>query len=82
MKALLNKLQQPVDDDAASRLELLLDELEKWNRKVNLTAIRKRDEMVTAHILDSLVARPLLEGRQVLDVGTGPGFPGAWRRRV
>ena len=76
MKALLNKLQQPVDDDAASRLELLLDELEKWNRKVNLTAIRKRDEMVTAHILDSLVARPLLEGRQVLDVGTGPGFPG------
>ena len=76
MKALLNKLSQPVDDDAVSRLELLLNELEKWNRKVNLTAIRNRDEMVTAHILDSLVARSLLQGRQVLDVGTGPGFPG------
>ena len=76
MKALLNKLPQPVDDDAVSRLELLLNELEKWNRKVNLTAIRNRDEMVTAHILDSLVARSLLQGRQVLDVGTGPGFPG------
>jgi 16S rRNA (guanine527-N7)-methyltransferase len=41
-----------------------------------LTAIRNRDDMVTAHILDSLVARPLLHGRDILDVGTGPGFPG------
>jgi 16S rRNA (guanine527-N7)-methyltransferase len=32
--------------------------------------------MVTGHLLDSLVARPLLEGDSVLDVGTGPGFPG------
>ena len=76
MKAQLNKLAQPVDDVAASRLEALLDELEKWNRRVNLTAIRNREDMVTAHILDSLVARPLLHGREILDVGTGPGFPG------
>ena len=76
MKAQLSKLAQPVDDDAVSRFEALLDELEKWNRKVNLTAIRNRDDMVTAHILDSLVARPLLHGRDILDVGTGPGFPG------
>ena len=76
MKAQLDKLEQPVDEGAVSRLEVLLDELEKWNRRVNLTAIRNRDEMVTAHILDSLVARPLLHGREILDVGTGPGFPG------
>ena len=76
MKAQLNKLAQPVDDDAVTRFEALLDELEKWNRRVNLTAIRNRDDMVTAHILDSLVARPLLQGREILDVGTGPGFPG------
>jgi 16S rRNA (guanine527-N7)-methyltransferase len=74
MKAQLSKLAQPVDDDAVSRFEALLDELEKWNRKVNLTAIRNRDDMVTAHILDSLVARPLLHGRDILDVGTGPGI--------
>ena len=54
----------------------LLTELEKWNRRVNLTAVRDPDAMVTAHILDSLVARPLLEGKTVLDVGTGAGFPG------
>lgn len=54
----------------------LLAELEKWNRRVNLTAIREPGDMVTAHLLDSLVARPLLEGRTVLDAGTGAGFPG------
>ncbi len=58
------------------RFELLLDELERWNRKVNLTAVRDRDEMRTLHIADSLAARPLLEGHRILDVGTGPGFPG------
>ena len=61
---------------STAKLGALLQELEKWNRKVNLTAVRNIDEMVTAHIADSLVALPLLRGRTVLDVGTGPGFPG------
>jgi 16S rRNA (guanine527-N7)-methyltransferase len=54
----------------------LLAELGRWNKKVNLTAIRDADEMITAHLLDSLVALPLLHGGRVLDVGTGAGFPG------
>ena len=32
----------------------LLDELERWIKKVNLTAIRDREEMITHHVLDSL----------------------------
>jgi 16S rRNA (guanine527-N7)-methyltransferase len=32
--------------------------------------------MITSHLLDSLVAGPLLEGESILDVGSGPGFPG------
>ena len=54
----------------------LLDELQRWNRRFNLTAIRDRDAMVTAHIDDSLAARPMLRGARILDVGTGAGFPG------
>jgi 16S rRNA (guanine527-N7)-methyltransferase len=54
----------------------LLDELERWNKKVNLTAIRDPAEMITGHLLDSLVARPFLHGDRILDVGTGAGFPG------
>ena len=59
-----------------SQFDLLLDELERWNRKVNLTAIRDRDEMVRLHIEDSLAARPWLRGVRILDIGTGAGFPG------
>jgi len=58
------------------RFNLLLDELERWNQKFNLTAVRDREQMQTLHLQDSLAARPLLEGRRILDVGTGPGFPG------
>ena len=43
---------------------------------MNLTAIRDPDGMISAHLLDSLVARPFLQGTRVLDVGTGAGFPG------
>ena len=58
------------------KFDALLDELERWNQKVNLTAIRDRGEMATAHIDDSLAAQPLLRGGRILDVGTGAGFPG------
>ena len=76
MKQLITQLDQAFPDDALEKYRVLLDELQRWNKKVNLTAIRDRDEMVTAHLLDSLVARPLLHGIRILDVGTGGGFPG------
>ena len=65
-----------MEQKAQEKFDTLLDELERWNKKVNLTAIRDRDEMVTTHLEDSLSAWPLLRGNMILDVGTGPGFPG------
>jgi len=72
----LDSLDQQFPDGAADNFALLLGALDRWNRKVNLTAIRDPREMITGHLLDSLVARPFLEGGRVLDVGTGAGFPG------
>jgi len=60
----------------ALRLQQLLDELERWNRTYNLTAITKREDMVTHHLLDSLAVNPELQGTTIADVGTGAGFPG------
>ena len=62
--------------DAANQLLRLLDELARWNRTHNLTAITKRQEMVTHHLLDSLSVHAELRGETVADVGTGAGFPG------
>jgi 16S rRNA (guanine527-N7)-methyltransferase len=60
----------------AARLQQLLDELARWNRTYNLTAIRKHEDMVTHHLLDSLAVHPELQGTSIADVGTGAGFPG------
>ncbi|HEY3786704.1 MAG TPA: 16S rRNA (guanine(527)-N(7))-methyltransferase RsmG [Steroidobacteraceae bacterium] len=60
----------------ADRLLHLLDEVERWNRTYNLTAIHGREDMLTHHLLDSLSIQPDLRGRRVADLGTGAGFPG------
>ncbi len=72
----LSDLGQNLPEGSAEQFATLLEQLSRWNRRVNLTAIRDPDEMITNHLLDSLVVRPLLHGTRILDVGTGAGFPG------
>ena len=52
----LDGLGQSFPDGTAEKLGALINELARWNRKVNLTAIRDTGEMITAHLLDSLIA--------------------------
>ena len=51
-------------------------ELKKWNRKINLTAIKNDEEIVVKHFLDSLTLLKAvgLKG-ELLDIGSGGGFP-------
>ena len=53
--------------------------LTEWNKVMNLTAITEYDEVVEKHFLDSLSIErvvDLAEINNVIDVGTGAGFPG------
>jgi len=64
---------------SADKIEQLLDFIkliEKWNKAYNLTAIRNREDMVRLHLLDSLTIVPFIEGKSVIDIGTGAGLPG------
>jgi len=66
-------------DIPAQTIQKLLDYLalmQKWNKVHNLTAVRNADEMVTVHLLDSLVILPFIDGQNLLDVGSGAGLPG------
>lgn len=59
-----------------NKIQAYLENLLKWNKAYNLTAIRDPREMVIKHLLDSLSIYPHIQGKSVLDVGTGPGLPG------
>lgn len=50
--------------------------IQQWNKIHNLTAIRDPKEMVIKHLLDSLSIGALLQGEQILDIGSGAGLPG------
>jgi len=56
-----------------------LQELIRWNKKINLTSIDRPKEIIVKHFVDSLAALnacniPL--NSVVIDIGSGAGFPG------
>ena len=51
--------------------------LVEWNEKMNLTAITEKHEVATKHFIDSLYGLKFLKNaKNLIDVGTGAGFPG------
>ena len=66
----------PLSSDQGAQLIRLLDELDDWNQRMNLTAIRERGQQITKHLLDSLAVHSYLQGARIADIGTGAGFPG------
>lgn len=50
-----------------------------WNSKINLVSRKDIDQLFLKHVLHSMgIAKvmPFADGTQVLDIGTGGGFPG------
>ena len=78
-KILVSGLQLLNLSQAEDKIEQLLGFIkliEKWNKAYNLTAIRNREDMVRLHVLDSLAIVSFIEGKRVIDIGTGAGLPG------
>ncbi|WP_224997170.1 16S rRNA (guanine(527)-N(7))-methyltransferase RsmG [Cesiribacter sp. SM1] len=63
-------------EDQFGRLGALYEE---WNSKINVVSRKDIEQLYVHHVLHSLgIARvqPFVSGAQILDVGTGGGFPG------
>lgn len=80
---MLNKLNRLLDsagitlpENQKQQLVGYVELLHKWNKAYNLTSVRRPEEMLVRHILDSIVVEPHLQGSRFIDVGTGPGLPG------
>ncbi len=65
--------------DQAKQFMIYLEQLQIWNRSVNLTSITETEEIIVKHFVDSLTGltvEPIAQGASLVDIGTGAGFPG------
>lgn len=78
MDELLNYFPD-LTDLQKTQFEKLYDLYHDWNAKINVISRKDIDELYTRHVLHSLAiakVQPFEPGTNVLDVGTGGGFPG------
>jgi 16S rRNA (guanine527-N7)-methyltransferase len=82
------RLGLEIPDRAAAQYLEYFRLIREWNEKVNLTAVLDDEGMAVKHLLDSLTLLPFIEKHesaagsgskkpfQLVDVGSGAGFPG------
>src|SRR5271167_1724775 len=83
---LLQPFAEPhmLSPELSAQLEAYLDLLLRWNARINLTAVRDPEQIVTRHFGESLFAARILRDDgaftplpvSLADVGSGAGFPG------
>lgn len=71
-----NALSFKVSEENQQKLLVYLEQLKKWNKTYNLTAITDPEKMLSHHIMDSIVVSPFVLAERIADVGTGAGLPG------
>jgi 16S rRNA (guanine527-N7)-methyltransferase len=76
LKEGIEKLKLENKDYLYAKLLIYKDLLIKWNKVFNLISVNSVDEIVTHHFLDCLAVVSFIEGKNILDVGSGAGLPG------
>lgn len=67
-----------INDNQLKLLKKYADYLLDYNKTTNLTAIKTLDDVYLKHFLDSVLLLKYIKitNEKLLDIGTGPGFPG------
>lgn len=77
--ALIKKYFPEITEQQEAQFDQLLPLYNEWNEKINVVSRKDIENLMLHHVLHSLaIAKflPFRPGTEVLDVGTGGGFPG------
>lgn len=77
--ALIKKYFPEITEKQVEQFDKLLPLYQEWNEKINVVSRKDIENLMLHHVLHSLaIAKflPFRPGTEVLDVGTGGGFPG------
>ena len=80
----MEQFKEKLKEKCPQLTELQIEQFKKyknllleWNEKINLTAITEEDDIIVKHFVDSMtILKYIEEGKLIVDVGTGAGFPG------
>lgn len=71
------KKEMNLTDEQEQKFYEYMKLLKEWNEKINLTTITEEQDILLKHFIDSLtILKYLNDNDNIIDVGTGAGFPG------
>ncbi|MDD7030060.1 MAG: 16S rRNA (guanine(527)-N(7))-methyltransferase RsmG [Prevotellaceae bacterium] len=76
---IITKYFRDISEEQCRQLEALYDLYQDWNSKINVISRKDIDNLYEHHVLHSLaIAKSIRfkDGTEILDFGTGGGFPG------
>ena len=79
LRSTLNECDLVLSEEAITKLNIYNDMLIEYNRVMNLTALTEPREVALKHFCDSLMVLKYAElpgNADLIDIGTGAGFPG------
>lgn len=73
-----NKCDIKISKIQAEKFDIYYEMLIDWNKKINLTAITNKQDVIEKHFIDSIIFlndMNIKKNASLIDVGTGAGFP-------
>ncbi|OGF48836.1 MAG: hypothetical protein A2044_01180 [Candidatus Firestonebacteria bacterium GWA2_43_8] len=77
LKSFLKEMSLELSDEKISDIDIYIREINAWNAKADLTALKDYESMFVNLFLDAFTLLPFIKSDSTLvDIGTGGGFPG------
>ncbi len=79
LKKRIEEKKHCADDIVLNKFSQYMDGVLEYNKVINLTAIKDREEFIEKHFIESIECSECISktnAKRVIDIGTGAGFPG------